>query len=274
MALQTLSPEENELLDLLEGHQPVNLARFNLLIEQLLEHAWPILVRYLSKRCVQADISAEQMAIDTCVAAYEILQQQISCPAATRPEAAAMCYSRSRCPQFVGFVKALSKWKPLEEVRKTVRYHIVVDTFARQMQYGEAQCGTLRSRSNGARLPLRQAPEVDDSTPPLWDLLHHLPCREHMVVRLYFQYGPEPLTLAQFAALAADAGCTPQEVRTLQRRFRSILHRQHATSLSELTQDTIAALLDVDRETVRRLLAKARQHLQTVLTTPSEEVKA
>ena len=95
--------------------------------------------------------------------------------------------------------------------------------------------------------------------------MRQLPKREHLVLQLYFQHGSHTLTPQVLASLATEAGWIAQEVQILQRRFRRLLRRQKTETACDLTQDDIAALLDVDRETIRRTLVQGKQHLRAVL---------
>jgi hypothetical protein len=103
-------------------------------------------------------------------------------------------------------------------------------------------------------------------------LVRTLPSREQLVVRLYFQHGPEPLSPCAFLELITSLGLPAQEVRALQRRFRRVCRSQHRVALCHLTHTTIAELFDVDRETIRRLLGKALHHLQEALASSPPEV--
>jgi DNA-directed RNA polymerase specialized sigma24 family protein len=101
--------------------------------------------------------------------------------------------------------------------------------------------------------------------------MRQLPRREHLVLRLYFQHGPATLTPQGLSSLAIEAGWARQEVQTLQRRFRRLLRRQKRETACDLTQDDIATLLDVDRETIRRTMVQGKQHLRAVLDAQARE---
>jgi len=71
-----LTPEEDELLYILEGRRPQDLERFHSLVALLMERHWYALVTHIDKRCFSAGSSAEDIAVDTFVKAYEFLHQQ------------------------------------------------------------------------------------------------------------------------------------------------------------------------------------------------------
>ena len=265
MVLSPLTPEEDELLHILEVGHPADIDRVRVLVGILVERHWREFIAYVGKRCFSEEISAEKIASDTFVKAYEVLCQQLSqhlhAPTADCP----MLYSRARCPHFLGFVKALARWKHLDEARKTVRYSMVIDKFARQDQQKAIQYGTMRSSKSGERVSLLQMASSDEQPTELWELVKKLSSREHLVIRLYYQYGPEALNLHGFADLATNAGLTPQEVRTLQKRFRKLVRGQQSKTICNLTQDDIGTIIDVDRETIRRLLLNGKKHLRSRL---------
>jgi RNA polymerase sigma factor (sigma-70 family) len=265
MVLSSLTPEEDELLHLLEGGHPDDLDRLRVLVGILVERHWHKLIAYIGRRCFREDISAEKIASDTFIKAYEVLCQQLSQHLHAPTTDCPMLYSRARCPHFLGFVKALAKWKHLDEARKTIRYSMAIDKFARQDQQKAMQYGTLRSSKSGERVSLLEMPPPDDQSTELWNLVKKLSSREHLVIRLYYQYGPEALNQHGFAALATNAGLAPQEVRTLQKRFRKLVRGQQSKTICHLTQDNIGTIIDVDRETIRRLLLNGKKRLQSEL---------
>jgi len=260
-----LTPEEDELLYILEGRQPHDLERFHSLVTLLMERHWSALVRHIDKRCFSAGSSAEDIAVDTFVKAYEFLQQQMARQRDAASNASAMCYSRFQCPHFLGFMKALARWGHLDTARKIRRYHALIDAWEHQAWYQTQQRGTWRSHTSGQRIPCLPADGPRHDLSILWECMRQLPKREHLVLRLYFQHGPDTLTPQVLASLAIETGWTAQEVQTLQRRFRRLLRRQKTETACDLTQDDIAALLDVDRETIRRTLVQGKQHLRAVL---------
>jgi hypothetical protein len=256
-----LSSEEDELLDMLERKRPHDRDRFNVLVERLVERHWHALLAYIGKRGFGDGISASTIAADTFIQAIELLAQQMTQPLHALTNDSPMIYSRTQCPHFLGFVKALARWKHLEEIRKTRRYGLKLDTFARQEDQKTRQYGTLRLNNSGERVPLRPTAPLDDLTITLWEQVRKLPSRESLVIQLYCQHGPVPLDLPGLAELAACAGLTAQEVRALQRRFRKLAHREPTKTIRHLTQDQIAALFDVDRETIRRIFAMGKKRL-------------
>lgn len=260
-----LSPEEDELLDMLERKRPHDRDRFNVLVERLVERHWQALLAYLEKRCFGDGISARTIAADTFVKAIEVLAQQMTQPLRTLTNDSPMNYSRAQCPHFLGFVKALATWKHLEEIRKTRRYSMRLDTFVRQEDQKTRQYGTLRLNNSQERVPLRTTAPLGDLATTLWEHVRRLPSRESLVIQLYCQHGPAPLDLQGLAELATRAGLAAQEVRTLQKRFRKLVHGQPAKTIRHLTQDHIAALFDVDRETIRRTLATGKKRLLVAL---------
>jgi DNA-directed RNA polymerase specialized sigma24 family protein len=262
-----LTSEEDELLDILEGRRPPDLERFHSLVALLMERHWYALVTHIDKRCFRVGSSAEDIAVDTFVKAYEFLQQQITRQRDMASNASAMCYSRFQCPHFLGFMKALARWGHLDTARKTRRYRALIDAWERQTWSQTQQRGTWRSHTNGQRIPCLPADGPRPDLSILWKCMRQLPKREHLVLRLYFQHGPHTLTPQVLASLATEAGWIAQEVQTLQRRFRRLLRRQKTETACDLTQDDIAALLDVDRETIRRTLVQGKQHLRAVLDT-------
>src|SRR5215510_12766707 len=80
MTFCPLSPEEDELLDMLERKRPHDRDRFNVLVEVLVERHWHALLAYLEKRCFGDEISASTIVADTFVKAMEILTQQMAQP--------------------------------------------------------------------------------------------------------------------------------------------------------------------------------------------------
>ena len=266
-----LTPEEDELLCILEGRRPQDFERFQSLVALLMEHHWYALVTHMGKRCFSAGSSAEEIAVDTFVKAYEVLQQQMALQLDMASNASSMCYSRCQCPYFLGFIKALARWKHLDEARKMRRYRTIIATWERQARYQAQQRGTWRSHTSGQRIPCLPADSPRNDLSSLWECVRQLPKREHLVIRLYFQHGPDALTPQGLASLATEAGWTGQEVHTLQRRFRRLLRRQKTETACDLTQDDIAALFDVDRETIRRALVQGKQHLRAVLDACASE---
>jgi hypothetical protein len=266
MLLTSLTPEEDELHDLLEGKRLPDLSRFRELIDLLMERHWHAFLAHVRRHCVDEGISAETIAVDTLLKAYEILHQQIAphphAPTALPP----MVYSRTKCPQFLGFIKALAKWKPADEARKTRRYRSVLTTYERQTLQALQQYGSLRSHTNGKRVPFLYTDPCNDHTAVLWDLVRQLPSREYLVIYLYFQHGPDSINLQEFTELASGTGLAMCEVRTLQRRFRALTRKQPSESVCSLTQDQLAALFDVNCETIRRTIIKGKQHLQAALS--------
>lgn len=230
-----------------------------------MERHWYALVTHIDKRCFSAGSSAEEIAVDTFVKAYEFLHQQMALQLDIASRASSMCYSRFQCPHFLGFIKTLARWKHLDEARKMRRYHALIATWERQARYQTQQRGTWRSHTSGQRIPCLPADSPGNDLSMFWECMRQLPKREHLVIRLYFQHGPDALTPQELASLATEAGWTAQEVQTLQRRFRRLLRRQKAETACDLTQDDIAALFDVDRETIRRTLVQGKQHLRAVL---------
>jgi len=260
-----LSPEEDELLDMLERKRPHDRDRFNALVERLVERHWHALLTYLGKRGFGYGISVGTIAADTFIQAIELLTQQMTQPLHALANDSPMIYSRAQCPHFLGFVKALARWKHLEEMRKTRRYGMRLDTFARQEDQKTRQYGTLRLNNSGERVPLRPPAPLDEIATTLWEHVRKLPSRESLVVQLYCQHGPVPLALQGLAELAACAGLSAQEIRALRKRFRKLVHRQPTKTIHHLTQDQIAALFDVDRETIRRIFAMAKKRLWVAL---------
>lgn len=265
MAFTPLTPEEDELLHLLEVGDPGDSDRVRDLTEILVDRHWRDLVAHVRKRCFTEEVDAEKIASDTFLKAYEILCQQMSQRRCALQTDCALLYSRARCPHFLGFVKALARWKHLHEARSTVRYTMLIHKFAHQEQQRTQQYGTVRARTSGDRVPLLPRAPIDDQPAALWHLVKRLSNREHLVVQLYFEYGPEPLNLQGLIDLSSHAGLVPQEIRPLQRRFRRILRGQRLETIAHLTQETIAAILDVDRDTIRRILLKGKKHLQSAL---------
>ena len=266
-----LTPEEDELLSILEGRRPQDFERFQSLVALLMERHWYALVTHIDKRCFSAGSSAEEIAVDTFVKAYELLQQQMALQLDMASNASSMCYSRCQCPYFLGFIKALARWGHLDEARKMCRYRALIDTRERQARYQIQQRGTWRSHTSGQRMPCPSADSPRHDLSIIWECMRHLPKREHLVIRLYFQHGPNALTPQALASLATEAGWTEQEVQTFQRRFRRLLRRQKTATACDLTQDDIAALFDVDRETIRRTLVQGKQHLRAVLDVYARE---
>ena len=260
-----LTPEEDDLLYILEGRRPQDLERFHSLVALLMERHWYALVTHIDKRCFSAGSSAEDITVDTFVKAYEFLHQQMARQRDMASNASAMCYSRFQCPHFLGFIKALARWGHLDAARKMRRYRALIDTWERQARYQTQQRGTWRSHTSGQRIPCLPADGPRHALSILWECMRQLPKRAHLVLRLYFQHGPDALTPQALASLATEAGWTEQEVQILQRRFRRLLRRQKTGTACDLTQDDIAALLDVDRETIRRTLVQGKQHLRAVL---------
>jgi RNA polymerase sigma factor (sigma-70 family) len=256
-----LSPEEDELLDMLEGRRSHDRDRFCVLVERLVERHWPDLIAHIEKRCFGGEVSAKTIAVNTFVKAIEILTQQMGQPLQTPAADSPMVYSRARCPHFLGFLKTLARWKHIDEARKARRYRTMLDTFVRQEQQRARQFGTLHLSHSEERVPLRKTDPLCDLATSLWEYVGKLPSREHLVIRLYYQHGPVPLGLQGLTDLATCAGLTAPEVRTLQRRFRKLLVGQRMKTIRHLTQDQIAMLFDVDRETVRRILTTAKQRL-------------
>ena len=78
MLLTSLTPEEDELHDLLERKRLPDFSRFRELIDLLMERHWHALLAHVRRHCVDEGISAETIAVDTLLKAYEILQQQIA----------------------------------------------------------------------------------------------------------------------------------------------------------------------------------------------------
>jgi hypothetical protein len=264
--------EEEALLDMIERKRPLDSAYFRILVNRLVESHWHALVAHVGKRCFGGDIHAEDIVINIFTKAYEILEQQMAQQLCSPTEDVPIIYSRTQCPRFLGFLKALAKWGPLHEARQAMRYRTTLDKWTRQEQRKAQQYGTLLSSTSGKRMALLSlsATRLDDHTSALWDSVRQLPKREYIVVRLYFQYGPDRLYLSEFTELVTSAGFTALEVRTLQKRFRRMLRAQQAESLSNLTQECIAEIFDVNRETIRRLLVHARQLLRAVLSDDSE----
>ena len=145
-------PRRRELLDILEGRRPPDLERFHSLVALLMERHWYALVTHIDKRCSRAGNSAEDIAVDTFVKAYEFLQQQITRQRDMASNASAMCYSRFQCPHFLGFMKALARWGHLDTARKTHRYRTLIDAWERQAWSQTQQRGTWRSHTNGQRI--------------------------------------------------------------------------------------------------------------------------
>jgi hypothetical protein len=260
-----LSPEEDELLDMLERKRPHDRDRFNVLVERLVERHWHALLAYLEKRCFGDGISARTIAADTFVKAIELLAQQMARPLHALTDDSPMSYSRAQCPHFLGFVKALARWKHLEEIRKTRRYGLRLETFVLQEDQKTRQYGTLRVNDNGERVPLRTTAPLDDLATTLWEHVRKLPSHEALIIQLYCQHGPVPLDLQGLAELATRAGLAAQEVRTLQKRFRKLVHGKPTQAMCHLTQDHIAALFDVNRETIRRIFATGKKRLWVAL---------
>ena len=258
-----LSPEEDELLDMLERKRPYDRDRFNILVERLVERHWPALRAYVGKRCFGDGISARTIATDTFVKAIELLAQQMTQP--LRANDSSMSYCRAQCPHFLGFVKALATWKHLEEIRKTRRYGMKLNTFVRQEDQKTRQYGTLRLNNSEERVPLRTTAPLDDLATTLWEHVKQLPSRESLVIQLYCHHGPAPLDLQGLTELATCAGLAAQEVRTLQRRFRKLVHGQPTKTIRHLTQDHLGALFDVDRETIRRIFTMGKKRLWVAL---------
>jgi DNA-directed RNA polymerase sigma subunit (sigma70/sigma32) len=142
---------------------------------------------------------------------------------------------------------------------------MVIEKFARQDQQKAMQYGTMRSSISGEKVSLLQMIPGDDQPTALWECVKKLSSREHLVLRLYYQYGPDALNLHEFADLATNAGLTPQEVKTLQKRFRKLVRGQQSKTICHLTQDDIGTIIDVDRETIRRLLVNGKKHLRSEL---------
>jgi RNA polymerase sigma factor (sigma-70 family) len=269
MSCISLSPEEEELLDMLEAGSPPHLDRFHDLFARLIECHWRTLVAHVEQRCFGDDVHPLTIATDTCVRAYELLKHQLFQPPDASTAAVSMRYSRLHCPQFVGFLKALARWKHLDAARQASGYHTMI---ARLMQYECQQAqeyGTWRSRQCGTREPLRNTAPEENHPKALWDLIQTLPSRERLVVRLYYQYSATQLSLQAFTELASNMELPAKELSTLQRRFRRLVRGQPTATLHPLTQDTLAALFDVDRETIRRLLVKAKRHLREALIAQS-----
>jgi DNA-directed RNA polymerase specialized sigma24 family protein len=260
-----LSPEEDDLLDMLERKRPHDRDHFNVLVERLVERHWDDLLAYIGKRSFGDGISARTITADTFVKAIELLAQQITQPLHALPNDSPMIYSRAKCPHFLGFVKALARWKHLEEIRKTRRYCMRLDTFVRQEDQKTREYGTLRLNSSEERMPLRTIAPLDDLATTLWENVRKLPSRESLVIQLYCQHGPVPLAVHGLAELAAYAGLTAQEIRALQKRFRKLVHRQPTKTIRHLTHDQIAALFDVNRETIRRIFAMGKKRLRGAL---------
>ena len=256
-----LSPEEDELLAMLEGRRSHDRDRFRVLVERLVERHWQELIAHIGKRCFRDEISSHTIAVNTFVKAIEILTQQMEQPLHPLSGDSPMIYSRARCPHFLGFLKGLARWKHIDEARKTRRYRTMLDTFVRQEQQRAREFGTLHLSHSEDRVPLRKTDPRDDLTASLWERVGKLPSREHLVIRLYYQHGPVPLELHGLTALATHVGLAAPEVRTLQRLFRKLILGQRTKTIRHLTQDQIALLFDVDRETIRRLLVTAKQRL-------------
>jgi hypothetical protein len=229
------------------------------------ERHWHALLAYIGKRGSGDGIHARTIAADTFVKAIEILRQQITQPLRSLTHDSPMIYSRTQCPHFLGFVKALARWKHLEEFRKTWRYDMRLDAFARQEDQKSRQYGTLHVNNSEERVPLRPAAPLDDLATTLWEHVRKLPSRESLVIQLYCQHGPVPLDLPGLTALAACAGLSAQEGRALQRRFRKLVHGQPTKTIRHLTHDQIAALFDVERETIRRRFAAGKKRLRGAL---------
>jgi hypothetical protein len=261
MQFCSLSPEEDELLDMLERKRPHDRDRFNVLVERLVERHWHALLAYLEKRCFGDGISASTIAADTFVKAIELLAQQLTQPLGTLTHNGSMSYSRAQCPHFLGFVKALATWKHLEEIRKTRRYSMRLDAFVRQEGQKARQYGTRRVNNSEERVPLRTTTPLDNLATTLWEHVRKLPSRESLVIQLYCQHGPAPLALHGLVELATGAGLAAQETRTLQKRFRRLVRGQPAQTIRHLTQDHIATLFDVDRETIRRIFITGKKRV-------------
>ena len=71
-----------------------------------MERHWYALVTHIDKRCSRAGSSAEDIAVDTFVKAYEFLQQQITRQRDMDSNASAMCYSRFRVSTFLGIYES------------------------------------------------------------------------------------------------------------------------------------------------------------------------
>jgi len=73
-----LTPEEGELLYILEGRRPQDLESFQSLVALLMERHWYTSVTHIDKRCFSAGSSTEDIAVDTFIKAYEFLHQQMA----------------------------------------------------------------------------------------------------------------------------------------------------------------------------------------------------
>src|SRR5215831_3301064 len=91
-----LSPEEDELLDLLERKRPHDRDRFNVLVEVLVERHWHALLADVEKRCFGDEISASTIVADTFVKAMEILTQQMTQTLGALTNDSSMSYSRAQ----------------------------------------------------------------------------------------------------------------------------------------------------------------------------------
>jgi RNA polymerase sigma factor (sigma-70 family) len=267
MVFISLSPEEEELLDMLEAGRSPCLDRFQYLFSQLIERHWCALVAHVEQRCFRDDVHPLTIVTDTCIRAYEILTHQLSQSLGAPTAAVSIRYSRVHCPQFVGFLKALTRWKHLDAARQASGYHTMIARLMQHKYQLAQEYGTRRSRKCGAREPLRGTAPEEEHLEALWDLVQTLPSREHLVLRLYYQYSATPLSLPVFTELASSTGLLAKDLSALQRRFRRLARGHPTATLSPLTQNTLAALFDVDRETIRRLLVKAKRHLREAITT-------
>src|SRR5262245_29201966 len=104
MTLAPLSPEEDELLHILEVGHPDDIDRVRVLTNLLVNRHWRDLIAYVKKRCFSEAINAEKIASDTFVKAYEIFCQQLSQHLRAPTADYSLLYSRVRCPHFLGFV--------------------------------------------------------------------------------------------------------------------------------------------------------------------------
>src|SRR5262245_12932942 len=94
----SLTPEEDQFLHILAGRRRQDLESFQSLVALLMERHWYAFVTHIAKRCFSAGSSAEDIAVDTFVKAYEFLHQQVARQRDMASNASAMCYSRFQCP--------------------------------------------------------------------------------------------------------------------------------------------------------------------------------